>query len=243
MTLRERIQKLCKINTTSLNQVETELGFGKGYLSKLDSSTPNTKKMEQVANHFGVTIDFLMGKTDMVVCPVCGFGGNPLSEQSRKEHEWAHKYFLKIKKQFPQYMPYQQADKLRNESIATFRNPNSTLEKKKEAFKNYLNASFSLELSRTSYDEFEDVDYERYCQHEVGNICASGNIDYVLKTELISEYGISMDYVYSTDMVIERVRNNAQLIRILAYAERLTPEMLDAIEIQLKALAEQNAKE
>lgn len=60
MTLRERIKILCKKNGISLNKLETECGFAKGYLSKLDKSTPNMVYLQRVANFFGVTTDFLL---------------------------------------------------------------------------------------------------------------------------------------------------------------------------------------
>ena len=48
---------------------------------------PKDDKMQRIADVLNVSLDFLVGKTDMLVCPICGFGDNPLSEQSRKEHE------------------------------------------------------------------------------------------------------------------------------------------------------------
>lgn len=64
MDLKERIQELCKINKTSMNQIEEELGFGKGYISKLGKSTPNTAKIQKIANKFDVTVDYLMTGED-----------------------------------------------------------------------------------------------------------------------------------------------------------------------------------
>ena len=60
MDLKERIQELCKQKGISMNQLEQELGFGKGYISKLGKSTPNTAKIQQIALFFGVTVDYLM---------------------------------------------------------------------------------------------------------------------------------------------------------------------------------------
>lgn len=65
MDLKERIKELCKKNNISMNQLEQELGFGKGYISKLGKSTPNATKIQQLANRLGVTVDYLMnGTTD-----------------------------------------------------------------------------------------------------------------------------------------------------------------------------------
>lgn len=43
-----------------MSSVEDELHFARGYLSKLDKSTPNTDKMQKIAKYFGVTVDYLM---------------------------------------------------------------------------------------------------------------------------------------------------------------------------------------
>lgn len=60
MTLKERIQQLCKQFGISMNQLEDQLGFGKGYISKLGKSTPNVTKIQKIAEFFGVSVDYLM---------------------------------------------------------------------------------------------------------------------------------------------------------------------------------------
>lgn len=60
MTLKERIKELCKNNDISMNQLEKKLGFGVGYISKLGSTTPNTKKIKSIADYLGVSVDYLM---------------------------------------------------------------------------------------------------------------------------------------------------------------------------------------
>ena len=60
MDLKERIQALCKTLGKSMNQVESDLGFGKGYISKLGKSTPNATKIKLLADYFGVSVDYLM---------------------------------------------------------------------------------------------------------------------------------------------------------------------------------------
>jgi transcriptional regulator with XRE-family HTH domain len=60
MTLKERIKELCKSNKISVNKLETDLGFGTGYVSKLDKSTPNMSKLSQIADYFNVSTDMLL---------------------------------------------------------------------------------------------------------------------------------------------------------------------------------------
>lgn len=62
--MKERIKELCRIRKISMNMLEQELGFGKGYLSKLGQSTPNTSKIKKIADYFGVTVDYLMTGRD-----------------------------------------------------------------------------------------------------------------------------------------------------------------------------------
>ena len=47
--MKERIKSLCKSHGISMNKLEDTLGFGKGYISKLGNSTPNTAKIKKIA--------------------------------------------------------------------------------------------------------------------------------------------------------------------------------------------------
>lgn len=59
--LKDRIKQLCKSKNVTMAKVEADLGFAKGYLSKLDTSTPNGQKLSQIADYFGVSVDYLLG--------------------------------------------------------------------------------------------------------------------------------------------------------------------------------------
>lgn len=74
MTLRERVKILCKEQKTSLNALETECGFAKGYASKLDKSTPNAENLRKIADFFNVSVDYLMtGKSRRkIFIPITG---------------------------------------------------------------------------------------------------------------------------------------------------------------------------
>ena len=60
MTLKDNIKNLCKEKGVSMNKLETDLEFGKGYISKLDKSVPNSAKLQKIADYFGVSVDYLM---------------------------------------------------------------------------------------------------------------------------------------------------------------------------------------
>lgn len=67
MTLRERIKELCKERNISLNKLETDCGFAKGYASKLDKSTPNSENLQRIADYFEVSVDYLMNGKEPTV--------------------------------------------------------------------------------------------------------------------------------------------------------------------------------
>lgn len=62
MDLKRRIQALCKEKNVTSQQLEVDLGFGKGYISKLNTSTPNASKIQQIADYLEVPLDFLLGR-------------------------------------------------------------------------------------------------------------------------------------------------------------------------------------
>ena len=60
MTIRERIKQECERKQISLNKLEIECGLAKGYVSKLDKSTPNATKLQLISDYLGVSLDYLM---------------------------------------------------------------------------------------------------------------------------------------------------------------------------------------
>ena len=60
MTLKDRIKELCRTRNISMNKLEDELLFGKGYISKLGVSRPNVRKLQKIADYFDVSLDYLM---------------------------------------------------------------------------------------------------------------------------------------------------------------------------------------
>ena len=54
MDLKDRIVDLCKKKGIPVCKLEEDLKFGGGYIAKLNKSTPNTEKINQIANYFSV---------------------------------------------------------------------------------------------------------------------------------------------------------------------------------------------
>lgn len=62
--MKERIKNLCDSKGISMNKLEEILGFGKGYISKLGTTTPNTTKIKLIADYFGVSVDYIITGED-----------------------------------------------------------------------------------------------------------------------------------------------------------------------------------
>lgn len=238
MTLYERIETLRKLEHISQGKLEALLGFSNGSISKWKNSTPTMERLSVLANHFGVSVDFLFGNTDNVTCPECGFVFMPLSEQSVAEHKWYHDRIVEIKDKYPFFVEFAFAEKQKTDSIFGFRNPQSSLEEKVTFFEKYLQAAFSLHIIEKHY-EYDDLDYEEFCRSEVKDMTEDWAISKEFIDALSDKYGvICCNIKYGP--TVERFDNIGQLRRIMEYAKRLNPDVLNSLEIQIKALAEQD---
>lgn len=240
----EIFEKLCNIKGITPYRFGKDMSVSSSTIStwKKKNSLAGPELSEKVCEYFGVTIDFLMGKTNKTTCSICGFSYNLLSDESRKEHEIFHQKFLKIKEKYPFFMPFSEASIEKTDRIFEFRNPQKTLEGKIDAFEKYLEAAFSLEICQNNYN-IDHLDYEQFCKVEVGTLEPDYAISQEFINALIDKYGVDKAYIIGNEQLLARVSNNSQLMRILKYAEMLSPKLLDVLEIQTKALAEKNTKE
>lgn len=209
---------------------------------KKGKSAPKADKLALIADYFGVTIDFLMGKVDKIQCPECGEAYNPLDEWDCSLHNTYHQKRIEALKKFPFLVAdYHEAGMTEFYEFRNFKDPTLSDEERINAFEKYLIAKFSNEISFFGF-EIEGKDYETFCNQEILSVIMSSNIDSIIKNALIEKYNFNIpatnEYT-AIDALFDRVRDNAQLIKILAYAEMLPTATLTTIEIQLKALAEQ----
>ncbi|MDU2644198.1 MAG: transcriptional regulator [Negativicoccus succinicivorans] len=62
MTIKDTVRNLARQYPISIPNLEKELGFGTGTISRWDKSFPGVDKMQAVADFFGVTVDYLLGR-------------------------------------------------------------------------------------------------------------------------------------------------------------------------------------
>ena len=56
----QTVKSLCEKNRTNITELESTLGFPRGSIRKWDVNTPSVYKVKKVADHFGVTVDFII---------------------------------------------------------------------------------------------------------------------------------------------------------------------------------------
>lgn len=64
--LYQRIKELCARSNITISRLESELGFGNSSIKKWEkTSSPSIDKILKVAKYFNVSIDYLLGRTDI----------------------------------------------------------------------------------------------------------------------------------------------------------------------------------
>lgn len=63
-TLYARIKELASSHGLSIRELEAQLHLSNGTIGRWRKSTPGVDKIEAVAKHFDVSVDYLLGRTD-----------------------------------------------------------------------------------------------------------------------------------------------------------------------------------
>lgn len=70
MKVYEKIKELCIEHGTTISALERQLSFGKGSVSKWKENHPNTAHLIKAADFFGVSTDYLLGRSKVkTMCP------------------------------------------------------------------------------------------------------------------------------------------------------------------------------
>ena len=60
----EKVRELAKKQGLSLNQVEEKLGYSKKTLYSLKRQKVSSERLQEIADYFNVSTDYLLGRTD-----------------------------------------------------------------------------------------------------------------------------------------------------------------------------------
>ncbi|WP_326717739.1 helix-turn-helix domain-containing protein [Vagococcus jeotgali] len=93
MTLFERIKQLSEKRNKNVKEVAIDLGFSENLFYKWKTSDPKAVDLEKVADYFGVSVDYLLGREtevktekdlDDMIDNAMFYDGKPLSDTDRE---------------------------------------------------------------------------------------------------------------------------------------------------------------
>lgn len=64
MGLYEKIKFLADRQKISIRRLEENLGYGNGTIRRWEKQTPGVDKIQRVADYFGVSVDYLLGRKE-----------------------------------------------------------------------------------------------------------------------------------------------------------------------------------
>ena len=64
MNIYLRIKEMCEQKNISVPFLEKECGIGTKTISKWSASSPSVDKLEKIADYFGVSVDYITGRTE-----------------------------------------------------------------------------------------------------------------------------------------------------------------------------------
>ncbi len=94
MDLYERIKELAAKQKISITALEEKLKIANGTIRRWGNINPGVDKVQKVADYFGVTVDFLLGREENkqdkptiegIIDSIENFSGEPLNDSDR---EW-----------------------------------------------------------------------------------------------------------------------------------------------------------
>ena len=74
-SLFEKIKELCQKRGISINSLEETLGYSRNTIYSMKSKKPNAERLQEIADYFNVSTDYLLGRTDNPA--IAGGGSEP----------------------------------------------------------------------------------------------------------------------------------------------------------------------
>lgn len=85
MTTYEIIQNLCRENKIAVTALERELGFGRGSIGKMKTGGTSAKRLQMIADYFGVSIEYLITNKESAERDIAKQIENTLSDLASQE--------------------------------------------------------------------------------------------------------------------------------------------------------------
>ena len=246
----DRLKSLCEKRGITPYKACTEVGLNRAAVAKWkNGSVPNGETLNKLSSYFGVTTDYLLGVSDLLKCPKCGFSYNELDKQSLKDHDAYHNNCEKAIKKFGFFWDYTSRERIKAESRNRIADNGFKGEQAKSDYLNIFRALFSRSLENSSFN-LSHVDLRHYISmllsQEPWKRELSSNGAYEL---FVSEYGEADGIPSGSYYIVPETKKQTPATEAksprdereeefaLLY-KRLTPEEQKLVLAQLRGLAQ-----
>ena len=241
MSIKDRIQTLCKQKGITSKELESQLRFGKGYISKIDKSNPTVDKLQQIANFLNVPLNDLMNSSNdsLVSCKECGLMYDSSYKKDIEEHAKQHTAWLKATNKFGELYCYApEREKLKAEYRNLSHDLSLPIAKRIDAQLKVLRCLFSRSIEDCEFS-LDHVPFNTYVAMMLNNDSYKKSIENDVYEALCKKYGTQPGIDFGSTY-----RMPAQNIQTLAAHKEgdFTPEELQKIEDYKKLLIAARSK-
>jgi len=163
----DRFTKLCEMNNVKPGAVSKGTGVSTATLTswKQGKYTPKPDKLQKIADFFGVSLDFMMEKTDFMYCPDCGFAYSPFSEADAKAHSDFHNRYENAVSVYGKIPSEDATREARDSFIKQFRDTSKSNSERIEAYEQFLQYDFLLDVIKSGFSP--TIDKEKHDYREI----------------------------------------------------------------------------
>lgn len=241
----EKYAKLRDLRKVKDAQVAAATGIPRSTFTdwKNKRSQPGPAKIEKIARFFSVPIDFLMGNTEDIICPICRQHYRPLDEKESEKHDDYHNRFLAAEEKYGTLMPYMDADHGRDDAIRRFRNKRLSNAERIDAFDEYLRCEFTREIYKSGFGLY--LDFDDFANNEIDGLRPDIEVSSGLINMVREKYGMpkivepSSGGYYLNDETAEIAQDileNKELRMLFSVGRNMAPEDLRALHGMALAL-------
>ena len=95
----DKIIALCAAEGSNLSRLERECGLSNAAIRRWENSSPSAENLQKVADHFGVSVDYLLGRDDYDIPQEALECAKQYSELSKEKQQLVQIYMSVISKQ------------------------------------------------------------------------------------------------------------------------------------------------
>ena len=165
MSIVFKIEELCRSKKTTITELEKKLGYGNGAIKRSSNQTLRSDRVQEIAQHFGVSPTYLISDVSADICPICGFLYDPLDEKQSEIHNKIHNNFLNLKNKIGMLFNPAQANTKRVFAKEILQNKDTSEDEKTHEYETLLHCDYADYAFSKFYDV--EIEYSEFIKNEI----------------------------------------------------------------------------